>query len=38
MVTQTTVTTINADFELVQVDLSTLGTIRFFQVQVTLSE
>jgi len=38
MVTQTTVTAINADFELVQVDLSTPATSRFFRVQITLSE
>lgn len=38
MVTQTTATAINSDFELVQVDLSVPATQCFFQVHVTLNE
>jgi hypothetical protein len=38
MVTLTTVSPINSDFELVQVDLNTPATSRFFRVEVNLSE
>ncbi len=38
MITQTTVTAINPDFELVKVDLGTPTTQGFFQVHVTLNE